>query len=258
MQPAHVDLKAPAVLTQNVSEVRRRLLWLDLSRALALLAMIVFHFARDLEIFGLLPPGTTAAGGWAIFARTIAGSFIFLSGVSLVVAHSTGFRPKSWARRLAIISGAALLVTVATYATFPDRYIYFGILHCIAACSVVGTVMLRAPASLLCAIAVLILFADVSWDTGPFSSLWLAWTGLTLTTRPSLDFLPMIPWLSAFLAGMAFAKILLETTRDLAVRSKVVVRYATWLGRHSLAVYLVHQPVLLAIIWAASEIAVTG
>ncbi len=134
MQPGQVDLQASTGVTRNVPDVQVRLLWLDFSRAVALLAMLVFHFARDLEIFGFLPPGTTAAGGWAIFARLIAGSFIFLSGVSLVVAHSAGFQPKNWARRLAIISGAALLVTIATYAIFPDRYIYFGILHCIAAC----------------------------------------------------------------------------------------------------------------------------
>jgi uncharacterized membrane protein len=237
------------------SNQRNRLVWLDASRTLALLAMIVFHFTRDLELFGLLSPGTTATGGWAIFARVIAGSFIFLSGVSLVVAHAAGFWLKSWARRLAIISVAALIVTVTTYAMFPNRYIYFGILHCIAACSVVGAVMLRAQVSLLCATSVLIVSVDLFGDTGRCASPWLAWTGLTITTRPSLDFLPMIPWLSAFLVGMAFAKVLPVTIHDLSIRSKVVAQHATWLGRHSLAVYLIHQPILLAIIWAASTVA---
>ena len=255
MQPASINLKALAGVPQDASDVGERLIWLDLCRSIALLAMIVFHFTRDLELFGLLPHGTSAIGGWAIFARMIAGSFIFLSGVSLVVAHSADFNPRNWARRIALISGAALLVTVTTYVAFPGQYIYFGILHCIAACSVVGTIIIRAPASLLCAFAVFILVADSVWHTGILRSPWLAWTGLTVATRPSLDFLPIIPWFAPFLVGMAFAKVLPVTTHDLTIRSKVAAQYATLLGRHSLAVYLIHQPVLLGIIWVALALA---
>ncbi|MCU9840479.1 DUF1624 domain-containing protein [Ruegeria sp. WL0004] len=252
---ALIDRKTPAGPDRSAFIVSNRLLWLDLARTLALLAMIVFHFARDLELFGFLPSGTTATGGWAIFARVIAGFFVFLSGVSLVVAHSADFNPRNWAKRIALISGAALLVTMATYVVFPEQFIYFGILHCIAACSIVGGFLVRAPATLLCTFAVLILVAGTAWDTGIFASPWLAWTGLTLATRPSLDYLPMIPWFSSFLAGMAFAKVLPLTTRDLTIRSKIAAQYTTLLGRHSLAIYLVHQPVLLAIIWVAFALA---
>ncbi len=71
-----------------------RLLWLDVARTVALLAMIAFHLFRDLELFGVLPAGTTAEGGWATAARVIAASFILLSGVSRVIAHAQGLRPK--------------------------------------------------------------------------------------------------------------------------------------------------------------------
>ncbi len=249
MRPGSIHLKVLAGVTQSASDARERLIWLDLCRSIALLAMVVFHFTRDLELFGWLPPGVTATGGWAIFARVVAGSFIFLSGLSMVIAHSAGFNPRNWASRIASISGAALLVTVATYVAFPDRYIYFGILHCIAVCSVVGAIMLRAPASLSFALAVLILAAQDVWDTGIFASPWLAWTGLTLATRPSLDFLPMIPWLSAFLAGMAVAKSLPVAQWDLSVRTSAISSLLAWPGRHSLMVYLLHQPILLAILW---------
>jgi uncharacterized membrane protein len=249
MRVESINPKPRTAVMPNAPAGHGRLLWLDLARTLALLAMIVFHFTRDLELFGLLPSGTTATGGWAVFARAIAGSFIFLSGASLVLAHASGFRRARWARRFAVLSGAALLVSITTYAAFPDRYISFGILHCIAACSVVGVAFLRAPGWLLFALAISILAISLVWGSGVFASPWLAWTGLALTNRPSLDFLPLIPWLSAFLAGMAAAKSLPVAQWDVPVRARGLSSRLAWPGRHSLLVYLVHQPVLLAILW---------
>lgn len=62
---------------------------LDVLRSFALLGMIVFHFTRDLEMFGYLAQGTTLSGGWALFARSIAGSFLLLAGVSLRARFET-------------------------------------------------------------------------------------------------------------------------------------------------------------------------
>ena len=57
----------------DVPEIGRsgaqRLLWIDIARTIALLSMAIFHFVRDLEFFGVIPPGTTVSGGWAVFAR---------------------------------------------------------------------------------------------------------------------------------------------------------------------------------------------
>ena len=58
--------------------------------------MVVFHFARDLEIFGILPPGTTLSGGWHVLARVVAGSFFFFAGMSLVLAHGERIRWRSF------------------------------------------------------------------------------------------------------------------------------------------------------------------
>lgn len=117
-----------------------RLVWLDLARSVALLAMIVFHFARDLEIFGYIDTGTTLRGGWALSARWIAGTFIVLSGISFVLAHGADMRWQAWARRVFQITFAAALVSAATYIAFPDQFVYFGILHLIAVSSILGVV----------------------------------------------------------------------------------------------------------------------
>jgi uncharacterized membrane protein len=230
------------------------LLWLDASRTVALLAMVVFHFARDLEIFGMLPSGLTMTGPWAVFARVIAGSFLFLSGVSLIVAHGSGLRLRARAKRLAVLVLAALLVSVGTYVAFPESYVYFGILHVIAACGLIGTLVIASPAWALIVSASLVLVADAYLGRQVFASPWLAWTGLGSTVRPSLDFLPLVPWLAPFLMGMAFAKLVPMRGVFGIMQATHLASAMTWPGRHSLAVYLCHQPVLLATIWVGTRI----
>ncbi len=211
--------------------------------------MILFHFVRDLEMFALIPAGTTLDGFWALFARGIAGSFLFLAGVSLVLAHGDGLRPGAWARRLFVLGAAALTISAATYIGMPERWIYFGILHAIAAASVIGVAFLRSPAmlTLFAAIGVwtLFLFFERSLDL-PSA---LAFTGLGSTVPPSLDFIPLFPWLAPFLLGMALAQARHPSAFE-PRWTKPPSALLTWPGQHSLLVYLVHQPLLIAAIAA--------
>ena len=231
---------------------RGRVLVVDLARSAALAGMIVFHLVRDLEMFGLVAPGTTLAGGWAVFARVIAASFLFLVGVSLVLAHREGFRSRRWARRFAIVTGAALLVTLATYAAVPSRFVYFGILHAIAASSVLSLPFLFAPAW-VAGISAAVVVGLAAWvGRGLFATPWLAWTGLSSEVPAALDFIPLAPWLAACLAGVAVAKAVPMPDIELPAG---VGRALAWPGRHSLAIYLLHQPVLVAAVWSLTQVA---
>ena len=76
---------------------RARIELVDLARGVALVAMAVYHFTWDMEFFGYVQAGTTAVGGWKLFARCIASSFLFLVGASLFLAHGDGVRwPRIW------------------------------------------------------------------------------------------------------------------------------------------------------------------
>ena len=232
-----------------MSRATGRVGWIDLARVAALAGMVVFHTARDLEIFALVPAGLTMTGGWALFARIVAGSFLFLSGVSLVLAHGTGLRPGAWLRRMLRIVVAAALVSLATYAFDPRHFVYFGILQSIAAASVIGLAVLRLPAWGLALGGAAVWALHLTLGRAVFDSVWLAWTGLSRTVRPSLDFLPLVPWLAPFLFGMALARAV-----DVRALPALPLPAAlTWISRHSLLVYLLHQPVLLGLIWAATR-----
>lgn len=233
-----------------------RIVGLDLARTAALLAMATYHFCYDLEAFGYLSPGTMVTGWGAIFARAIATSFLFLVGFSLYLAHGRGVRWRAFVRRFGQIAAAAALITVATWYVQGPRFIFFGILHSIAISSLIGLAFLRLPALLTLAAAGGVALAPTYLANGAFDLPWLVWTGLTTLPVYAVDFVPTFPWLAPVLAGIAIAK--------LAARAGVwnrprqaptpAQRWLSLPGQHSLIVYLIHQPILIGILWSLRQI----
>lgn len=226
-----------------------RIVALDLARSVALLCMAIFHFTFDLMMFGLVPAGTVFSGFWPYFARGIAGSFLFLAGVSLWLAHGQGVRWPAARRRLAVVAGAALVVTLATWATMGDAYIRWGILHAIAAASVIGLLFLRAPMILTAAIAAACLAAPFYLRAEVFNTPWLLWLGLATEVPPMMDYEPLLPWLAPLLLGIIAARAMAPLWPRMRANPGPLIRALAWPGRHSLAVYLVHQPVLFGAVW---------
>ena len=235
---------------------KSRIEMLDLARGLALLAMAVYHFAWDLEFFGYAPPGMTAVGGWKLFARCIASSFLIIVGFSLFLAHARGLRSHSYLRRLALVAGAALLISIVTWFAVPGGFIFFGILHQIALASVLGLLFLNLPWFATAAVAVFVVAAPWYLRTEFFDAPIWWWVGLSPADPPSNDYVPLFPWFGAVLIGIAAANL---ATR-LGYVERARVELGGWssplrfLGRHSLVVYLVHQPLLIAVVWAASQV----
>ncbi len=227
-----------------------RLISLDLARSLALLAMAMFHFTYDLDMLGWITRGTATSGFFWYFARIIAGSFIFLAGMGLWLAHGRGIRWKAFWRRETKIIAAALVVSIVTISA--DLYlglyglrIFYGILHSIAVSSLVGLAFLRWRAVPLLVLAAAVFVLPWVWSTpaldGP-----LVWLGLSGRVPVTADYQPFFPWFAPFLAGMATGRIFswLKLWPRLNLPQTPLLRALAWPGRHSLAVYLIHQPIL--------------
>lgn len=228
---------------------------LDLARTGALLAMAIFHFAFDLEMFGYLAPRTTLMQPLRGLALATASSFLFLAGISIVLAHGKTLRLRPFLRRWAMIAGAAAVISVGSYIFEPEDYIYFGILHAIATFSLLALPLLRLPALGLIGLAIAAFYLEnfVALP-GPTHS----WTGLTTITRPSLDYVPVFPWFAAFLMGMAMGRLggYFGLWQRLAQSGPTtpLTEWLSWPGRHSLWVYLGHQPVLIGLIWIYTQL----
>ncbi|WP_245409886.1 DUF1624 domain-containing protein [Pararhizobium haloflavum] len=231
----------------------RRLIWLDVARGVALVAMAIYHFAWDLEFFGYSEPGTTGQGLWKLFARSIASSFLFLAGFSLVLGHYPTIRWRPFWKRFAMIVAAALAITIATWFATPSRFIFFGILHAIAAASLIGLAFLRLPPLLTIAAGVFVVVAPQFLRSAFFDAPIFWWVGLSSANPPSNDYVPLFPFFSPTLFGIALARILKDRDRlgFLAMNGEPSgpSRLLAFAGRHSLLVYLVHQPVLIACVY---------
>lgn len=242
--------------TANEVRPKGRIGGLDTLRGVALLAMASYHFTWDLELFGYIEPGTATTGLWKLYARAIASSFLFLAGFSLFLAHGKGMNWPSFNKRFAMVAGSAMLITVATVFAFPDSFIFFGILHNIAAASLVGLLFLRAPAIVALIAAVVAAAIPFYVQSEAFDSRWLAWIGLATIPPRSNDYVPLLPWLAPFLLGMAFSKIAVPRGwLDRFRKPSAPKNMLALAGRHSLLFYLVHQPLLLGIVYIASLIA---
>ncbi len=225
-----------------------RILVLDLVRSAAVVGMVIFHFTFDLQMFGHVAPGTTFQPFWYYFARLVAGSFLFLSGVSLWLAHGRAIRWPAFWRRFVLISEAALLVSIASVWVTPGGIIYFGILHALAASSLIGLAALRLPPLAILGLAAVIFALPFAAQSPAWEGIWLVWLGLGAVNPPMADYVPLLPWAAPVLAGLALAK--LASRADLWPRlqrtpSSLLQRLG-FPGRHSLIIYLLHQPVLIA------------
>lgn len=232
-----------------------RLPLIDAARGVAIIAMIVYHFSWDLRLFGFISADVTGDPGWRLFARAIASSFLALIGVSLVLAMRNGLDRGKFLRRLAVIAAAAAAITLVTWLIFPDSFIFFGILHSIAVSSVLALPFVRAPILLVLA-AALFCFAAPSLLAAPvFNSPALLWLGLNTVEPRSNDFVPIFPWFGMVLIGVAATRLVVRAKpkpQELGPRGQLALRPLVWAGRNSLAIYLVHQPLLIGLVYLAS------
>ncbi|WP_082475893.1 heparan-alpha-glucosaminide N-acetyltransferase [Rhizobium sp. Leaf341] len=238
---------------------RHRLGWLDVVRGIAILAMASYHFSWDLEHFGYLAPGTVGIGVFKYYARGIASTFLFLAGFSLVLGHFPHLRRPAFLKRFVRIVAAAVVISIATWYVFPAEYIFFGILHAIAAASLIGILFLRLPVAITLAAAIAAFAAPLYLRSSFFDAPALLWVGLSETLPRSNDYVPLLPWLAPFLTGIALGRIALsrgwlKATGPARETTGPVSRGLAFAGRHSLPIYLLHQPLLYSVVALAAMV----
>jgi uncharacterized membrane protein len=226
----------------------------DCARGLALIGMAAYHLTWDLADFRLVSPLLPFTPGMRLLSHVVASAFLALVGASLALAHRKGFNQRAFWRRLAIITGAAALVTLGSVVFAPGEGIFFGILHCIAAASLIARPFVTAPAWASLAAGLAAIAAPLLIRSTLFDPPWLLWLGLGEALPNTLDWRPLLPWAGVVFLGLSLARtpgVIARLTSPMRWRAASgPSRAVCFAGRHSLPIYLVHQPILIGLLAA--------
>ena len=232
---------------------RARVDAVDCARGLALVGMAVYHLSWDLADFRLAPPWLPFTPEMRLFSHIVASAFLALVGVSLALAHRKRLNLRAFWRRFMIVAGAAALVTAGSFVFAPSEPITFGILHCIAAASLLAAPFVNAPAWASLAMGFAAIAAPWLGRSTLFDPAWLLWLGLGEALPNTLDWRPLLPWAGVVFLGLGIARLpgfierLTSPSRWRA--GSAPSRAICFAGRHSLPIYLIHQPILIGLLW---------
>lgn len=223
--------------------------WVDALRALAILLMVVFHFCYDLRYFGYVDWSVPNGPGWWQFRYLILTLFLGAVGISLSLSHGAGVQwSKFWMRALQI-GVAALAITLMSLVVFPQGWIYFGILHFILFASLICIWLVGYPLVALF-VGVLILLTHWSdllpsaWPFNLFSGYLPDYTE---------DLVTPLPWLGVVLIGSWIGAQVRNT--NISYRGPRLPSWLSFAARHSLVIYLLHQPILFGLFLTAAKYA---
>jgi uncharacterized membrane protein len=215
--------------------------YLDALRGIAVIWMVIFHTAYDLKMFKYLTWNFNQ-GFWFAFPRIIAFTFLFCVGLSLNFGHVPKPNWNALGKRSLKLGLGALAVSIGTYFMFPQQWIYFGTLHCIFAGSILGVLVVNHR--VLCWVLLgLILTGQYVLD---YDIKWLS----SVLQKPSMDFIPLYPWFWAILLGILSGPYLARVNFLNQMKPRPFLNF---LGRHSLKIYLLHQPLIFGVIWLMSQ-----
>lgn len=255
--------------TENRAENSRRYHLLDTLRGISFVNMVAYHAVWDLVYLYGFRWGWYKSNVGFVWQQYICWSFILLSGFCQPLGHKS-------LRRALQVFGSGALVTAVTVLFLPDERILFGVLtflgsamlllilfqSCLKECrkrlsragmSAAGN---RPAVGLVCSVVLFVLtrnvnegslgFAGWNWQKLPaawYRNLGTAYLGFPPGSFYSADYFSLLPWFFLFLCGL-FLYYLLEKRKKLEFLKRGGCRPLEWIGRHTLILYLLHQPVI--------------
>lgn len=235
----------PVTLKIKEKTTSNRIWEIDLFRGVAILLMVTFHFLYDLAEFFHLPLDYQQ-GLIYYTGKGAAILFILIAGISSLFTASNlrrGVKVFLW--------GFVIYLVVET--VLPGSNIIFGILQFLGTCILLAPLFRGLPSPFLAVLGATILLTGRYTGTLTLSHNWLVWLGLKPENFFSVDYYPLCPWLGVFLWGMSLGKTFYSSRQSLFPHSLLpfhpLGRSLQLLGRHSLTIYLVHQPVILSLLY---------
>jgi uncharacterized membrane protein len=232
---------------------------IDLLRGIAILMMITYHLLFDLNYFGAYATDLNSLPA-LLFLYPIGTLFLLLVGISLTLSYGrvkntvtlNQLRIK-YLKRGGENFGLGLLITLATWIYPHNGFIVFGVLHCIGVSILLAYpfIRFRTPALIIGGACIAIGVLLLATVTVGFP--WLLWLGVVPKQFSTLDYFPLLPWFGVVLIGIFLGNSLYQNnSRTFALKDysrSTVSRFLCFLGRYSLIIYLLHQLIIVGILY---------
>ncbi len=221
-----------------------RYLQLDFIRGIAIILMIIFHLSFDLNNFHFIDIDIYNREGrdWFYFRMLIVTVFMLSVGISLALVNENGIDIQKSKKRFITLAIASTVITIASYITFPHSWIYFGVLHFVAFASVISLVFIRFEwVALILGLTIISLF---NLDMISMGSFYEFSQPILHLPRHTEDLVPFTPWLGVVFVGIFLGKkrLFLFPLVDNKFTQSI-----GFLGKHTLAIYLIHQPIFFGL-----------
>jgi uncharacterized membrane protein len=245
--------------------VEQRFWEVDAARGVAIAMMVVYHLTYDLDYFGGYDIESTS-GFWARFADATAGAFLFLVGVSLAISYSraTAGRPgrnlfgKYLLRGIRILAYGMALTVV--FLVFGMGVVAFGILHLIGVSIILAYPLLRYRyVNLFLGLSIIAVGVYIRIEGLSSETSWLLPFGVVPENLVMPDYRPLLPWFGVVLLGLFAGNVVYGDGKRPALfagKAPAAARPLLPLGRNSLFIYLIHQPILILLLAAFGVIEV--
>lgn len=215
---------------------------LDAWRSLAIVLMLIYHFLFDLLLFGVITRQQMFCTPLNIMQKFICCSFILLAGASARFSRNN-------LRHGLIVVAAGIIVAIG--GAIGGQIIRFGVLQLLGWSMILyhftGKLLQKVPGVITAIAGGALYFLSEMWTSAVRVDVkWLYPFGFMYKGFSSADYFPLLPWFFLFLIGTALGGWCLKH-RDNRILTTPLPAPLTFLGRHSLIVYLIHQPVLYGI-----------
>ncbi len=223
---------------------------IDFIKGIDIILMVLFNYSISLDYFKLIkiPSGYLYH---SLLPISIASIFIFMSGVTAYVSygkHREKLTRKYFIRGMRLLF-FAFLITLFTYVFVRPNTIFFGILHFFAVASFIIPIFIKYHKFNLIA-GFSIILSGIYLQQRTFNYPYLLWVGFVPENFSTFDYFPLIPWLGVILLGIYFSGYIVKKTADIKFSSGFP-KIFMFLGKLSLFVYLIHQPVLILLLIAS-------
>jgi uncharacterized membrane protein len=240
-----------------VKKSYKRFWEVDFFRGLAVILMIIFHLLYDLNYLNIYKINLYS-GPILIYLYFIGSTFILLVGVSLTLSYSRIKKIISkkeiqlkYIKRGLMIFSMGLFITLISWLYLNEGFIIFGVLHCIGL-SIILAIPFFKYRYLNLSIGIILIIIGIILKNFTFDFNYLLFLGFIPNQFFTVDYFPLLPWFGVVLVGI-FVGNCLYVNNKRQFRLKDLdkfrfIRFFGFLGRHSLLIYFIHQPVMLAIL----------